>query len=196
MSRLKHFLDKSDKKNSAAIAYLAALDHIESVYPAIAQSIIQELKDERSHLKMIASENFSSLAVQLSMGNLLTDKYAEGYAFHRFYAGCNNVDVIEDAAQQELKQIFGSDHAYVQPHSGADANLVALWAILIQKIQNPQVEKLGKKSLDELTPGRIRTGSSANGESKIDGNVIKLGRAPDSRISAQYLVEDDPFRCL
>lgn len=154
MSRLKKYLQKTDlnQLNPAATAYLASLDHIETVSPAIVQSIIQELQDERSHLKMIASENFSSLAVQLAMGNLLTDKYAEGYPFHRFYAGCNNVDAIEDTAAQELKQIFGCDFAYVQPHSGADANMVALWAILLQKVQTPQIEKLGKKNLDELTP--------------------------------------------
>lgn len=85
------------------------------------------------------------------MGNLLTDKYAEGHVFHRFYAGCENVDTIEDIAQNELKNLFGAEHAYVQPHSGADANLVAFWSILVQKIQNPEVEKLGKKSLDELS---------------------------------------------
>ena len=93
MSRLQKYLSKhsSNTQNSAAIAYLAALDHIETVAPSITASIIQELKDERTHLKLIASENFSSLAVQLAMGNLLTDKYAEGYAHHRFYAGCDNV---------------------------------------------------------------------------------------------------------
>ncbi|KIC73387.1 hypothetical protein DB44_BG00760 [Candidatus Protochlamydia amoebophila] len=147
MSRLKKYLSSktSNQQNSAAIAYLAALDHIETVSPAISSSIIQELQDERSHLKLIASENFSSLAVQLAMGNLLTDKYAEGYAHHRFYAGCDNIDSIEETASQELIQLFGCEHAYVQPHSGADANLVALWAILIHKIQNPEIEKFGKK---------------------------------------------------
>lgn len=154
MSRLRDYLAKTpnEKIAPAAVAYLAALDQIDTVAPPVAASIIQELKDERSHLKLIASENFSSLAVQLAMGNLLTDKYAEGYANHRFYAGCNNVDTIEENAQNELKKLFGCEHAYVQPHSGADANLVALWSILIHKIQNPAIEKLGKKSLDELTP--------------------------------------------
>ncbi len=154
MSRLQKYLTKvpKDKQNTAAIAYLASLDHVGSIAPDIAAAIIQELKDERTHLKLIASENFSSLAVQLAMGNLLTDKYAEGYAQHRFYAGCSNVDTVEMAAQEELKKIFGCDHAYVQPHSGADANLVALWAILVQRIQNPEVEKLSKKSIDEFTP--------------------------------------------
>lgn len=154
MSRLKKYLKEThpDKLNTAAVAYLASLDHIETVSPEVVASIIQELKDERSHLKLIASENFSSLAVQLAMGNLLTDKYAEGYARHRFYAGCDNVDSVEENAQNGLIELFGCEHAYAQPHSGADANLVALWAILIQKIQNPAIEKLGKKSLDELTP--------------------------------------------
>lgn len=154
MSRLRKYLTQTpeNKQNNAAIAYLASLDHVETIAPLITQSIIKELKDERSHLKLIASENFSSLAVQLAMGNLLTDKYAEGYSQHRFYAGCDNVDSVETAAQEELKKIFGCGYAYAQPHSGADANLVAIWAILVQRIQNPEVEKLGKKSIDELTP--------------------------------------------
>lgn len=153
MSHLQKYLQSNanGKKNTAVIAYLASLDHISTVSPEVTNSIIQELKDERSHLKLIASENFSSLAVQLSMGNLLTDKYAEGYAYHRFYAGCDNVDAVEELAQKELIKLFQCEHAYVQPHSGADANLVALWSILIQKVQNPQIEKLSKKNLDELT---------------------------------------------
>ena len=152
-NRLQNYLakDPSNIQNQAAISYLAALDHLESACPPIATSIEKELKDERSHLKLIASENFSSLAVQLAMGNLLTDKYAEGYPHHRFYAGCDNVDAVEELAGEELKKLFKCDFAYVQPHSGADANLVALWAILIQKVQNPAVEKLGKKTLDELS---------------------------------------------
>jgi glycine hydroxymethyltransferase len=153
MSYFQKYLERTPrtKQSPAAIAFLASLDHINTVSPFVTKSIIQELKDQRSHLKLIASENFSSLAVQLAMGNLLTDKYAEGYVHHRFYAGCDNVDAVEEEAMNELKQIFGSDHAYVQPHSGADANLVAFWSILIQRVQNSEVEKLGKKSIDELT---------------------------------------------
>ena len=154
MSHTESYLAKypKEKRNLAVVAWLASLDHLEATSPRIASSIIQELLDERSHIKLIASENFSSLAVQLAMGNLLTDKYAEGYAHHRFYAGCENVDKVEEEAQERLKKIFKSDHAYVQPHSGADANLVAFWAILIHKIQNKEIEKLGKKNLDELSP--------------------------------------------
>lgn len=154
MSYLENYLAKvpKEKRDSAAIAYMASLDHIESQYPEVARGIVQELKDQRSHLKLIASENYSSLAVQLAMGNLLTDKYAEGFSHHRFYAGCENIDSIEDLATAQLKEIFGCDHAYVQPHSGADANMVAIWAFLVDRIENKQVERLGKKSVDELTP--------------------------------------------
>lgn len=160
---------------SAAIAYLAALDHIAASSPQVTESILKELRDERSHLKLIASENFSSLAVQLAMGNLLTDKYAEGYPRHRFYAGCDNIDAIEELAQQELIQLFQCDHAYVQPHSGADANLVALWAILLNRIQNPAIEKLGKKSLDELTPEEYETVRQLLVNQKLMGMSLNSG---------------------
>jgi glycine hydroxymethyltransferase len=154
MELLKKYLAKTPQQNqkTAVIAYLAALDHISSNSPEITNCILQELKDQRSNLKLIASENFSSLAVQLAMGNLLTDKYAEGYPRHRFYAGCDNVDSIEEMAQNELIKLFGADCAYVQPHSGADANMVAFWSILVHRVQNKELELLGKKSIDELSP--------------------------------------------
>lgn len=154
MAFLKNYFAKVPEKSrtSAAIAYMASLDAVGDSSPEIAQSIVQELKDQRTHLKLIASENFCSLPVQLAMGNLLTDKYSEGYVGHRFYAGCENVDVVEGEAVEWAKKIFGADHAYVQPHSGADANLVAFWAILVHKIQSKEVEALGKKTIDELTP--------------------------------------------
>lgn len=136
----------------AAIAFLAGLDHIGEQSPEVVRRIVQELKDQRSNIKLIASENYCSLAVQLAMGNLLTDKYAEGYPHHRFYAGCDNVDAIEDLAVAELKSLFGCDHAYVQPHSGADANMVAMWSFLVHRFENKEVQRLGKKSVDELTP--------------------------------------------
>lgn len=153
MGHLDHYLEQTipEQRNSGAIAYLAALDHIATSQPDIAASIISELEDQRSHIKLIASENYSSLAVQLAMGNLLTDKYSEGYVAHRFYAGCENVDAIEQKAIDELKDLFGCEHAYVQPHSGADANLVAFWAILTTRIENREVARLGKKSVLELS---------------------------------------------
>lgn len=159
MSRLNEYLEKTpaSERQNASIAYLASLDEIAKKNPEIAGAIVQELRDQRSHLKLIASENFSSPAVQLAMGNLLTDKYAEGYPGHRFYAGCDNIDTIENTAVDELKKLFGAPYAYVQPHSGADANLIAFWSILVHRIQNPSVEKLGKKTLDELTPEEYET---------------------------------------
>ena len=153
MSFLKKYLATTPdlEQSSAAIAYLAALDHIGIDSPEISKAIINELEKQRSNLKLIASENYSSLAVQLAMGNLLTDKYAEGYAYHRFYAGCQNIDIIESEGIEQLKQIFKCDHAYIQPHSGADANIVAFWSILVHRIQDKQLEKLNAKSIDELS---------------------------------------------
>lgn len=150
MTCLQNYLDNNQKKSSAAIAYLAALDHIKTSCPPVYESIVQELKDQRSHLKLIASENYSSLAVQLSMGNLLTDKYSEGVSKKRFYAGCENIDIIETYAAEKAKKIFKADHAYIQPHSGADANIVAFFAILSHRIQNPELERLDK-TIDQLT---------------------------------------------
>src|SRR3990167_2248020 len=149
MNFLKNYFEKmpEDKRTPAAISYAASLDAIQAAYPDIAKAIVQELKDQRSHLKLIASENYSSLPVQLAMGNLLTDKYSEVYPGHRFYAGCNNVDKIEGEAAAYAKKIFGADHAYVQPHSGADANLVAFWSILVQRVQTKEIETLGKNFL-------------------------------------------------
>ncbi|MCK4934316.1 MAG: glycine hydroxymethyltransferase [Simkaniaceae bacterium] len=153
MSFLENYFKKNPegKRDVAAIAYMAALDHLNKDNPEVAHAITQELRDQRKFLKMIASENYSSLASQLAMGNLLTDKYSEGYPHHRFYAGCDNVDLVEDLACLELKKIFNADHAYVQPHSGADANLVAFWAILVHRVQNKEMESLGNKRLEELS---------------------------------------------
>lgn len=153
MTYLSKYLQKEtlESGSSAAIAYLAALDHISQTSPQIAESIVQELKKQRGQLKLVASENYCSLAVQLAMGNLLTDKYAEGYAKHRFYAGCENVDICEENAMQSVKEIFGCDHAYVQPHSGVDANLVAMWSLIVDRVQSPYLEKMGDKKLDKLS---------------------------------------------
>ena len=129
--------------SSAAAAYYALLDQVGSVSPSVAASIIKEFRDQRQNLKLIASENFSSLATQLAQGTLLTDKYAEGFPYHRFYAGCDNVDAVEAEAVSLACELFGAEHAYVQPHSGADANMVAFLAVLSAKVEAPILEKLG-----------------------------------------------------
>src|SRR5436853_1188572 len=111
----------------------------------------QELADQRSHLKLIASENFASPAVLLAMGSWLSDKYAEGAPGHRFYAGCDQVDAIESRAAELARSLFGADHAYVQPHSGIDANLVAYWAILTHRVEAPALERLEAADLNRLS---------------------------------------------
>lgn len=177
MKRIQHYLKSTpqEKQSSAAIAYLASMDEIEKRSPHIVKSIEQEIKDQRSYLKMIASENFCSYAVQLAMGNFMTDKYAEGYPGKRYYAGCDNVDAIEQAAVDEAKKLFGAEAAYVQPHSGADANLVAFWAILTHKVQIPELERLGKKSIDELTPQEFEKIRSLLTHQKVMGLSLSSG---------------------
>jgi glycine hydroxymethyltransferase len=151
MSALKAYLESGSTINSNMAAYVANLEATASVAPEIANSIVDELRDQRSYLKLIASENYCSLPTQLTMGNLLTDKYAEGYANSRFYEGCDNVDAIEAKACKLACELFGMPHAFVQPHSGADANLVAFWAILQNKIQIPALAELGVKNPDALS---------------------------------------------
>ncbi|MCA9173345.1 MAG: glycine hydroxymethyltransferase [Planctomycetales bacterium] len=144
-----------DAITPAALAYAANLATVAEVCPETARAIVQELADQRSHLKLIASENYSSLAVQSAMANLLTDKYAEGFTGHRFYAGCDNIDVIEELACRRARELFGNqgaaEHAYVQPHSGADANLVAFWAILMKTVAANRLDQLGEKNVMALT---------------------------------------------
>src|ERR1700720_3631451 len=106
--------------DTASTAFRAALQVMESVEPRIAAATRKELADQRDSLKLIASENYASPAVLLTMGNWLSDKYAEGTIGHRFYAGCRNVDTIEALAADRARTLFGATHAYVQPHSGID----------------------------------------------------------------------------
>lgn len=148
-SYLEHTPKNSRKKET--IAYLALFEVLKEKSPAIARNIIQELHDQRSSIKLIASENYSSLAVQLSMANWLTDKYAEGHVQHRFYAGCEHIDAIEHEANDLAKTLFGAEYAYVQPHSGADANLVAFLACLSKRVQPQALEQFQKKSILDLS---------------------------------------------
>src|ERR687889_1314852 len=137
--------------NPESTAFRSALEVIGAVEPRIAAAIGQELTDQRESLKLIASENYASPAVLLAMGNWLSDKYAEGTAGHRFYAGCQNVDTVESVAAEHARELFGAPYAYVQPHSGIDANLVAFWSILAHRVEGPALERLGKKNVNELT---------------------------------------------
>ena len=135
----------------AAAAFYASLDAVGAVAPEVAGGIIAEFRDQRRNLKLIASENYSSLATQLAMGNLFSDKYAEGYPDHRFYAGCDNVDTIESLGASLARELFGAEYAYLQPHSGADANLVAFSAILSARVQAPSLAELGLEDPSKAT---------------------------------------------
>ena len=122
-----------------AQTYRSALDVIGAVEPRVADAIRSEINDQRSYLKLIASENYASPAVLLTMGTWFSDKYAEGTVGHRFYAGCQNVDTVEQLASDLACEVFGAPYAYVQPHSGIDANLVAFWAMLAARVEEEAV---------------------------------------------------------
>ncbi|MEM8962904.1 MAG: glycine hydroxymethyltransferase [Acidobacteriota bacterium] len=143
---LTAYLERLDgaSPDPGVTAYYAALDQVAAGSPSIAAAIVRELWDQRHNVKLIASENYCSLATQMAHGNLLTDKYAEGYPGHRFYAGCDNIDTIESEAARLACELFGAEHAYVQPHSGADANLVAFLAILSAVVEKPLLEEIGE----------------------------------------------------
>ena len=141
----------ADYAATASQAYQSALSVIEQVEPRIAEATRQELADQRSSLKLIASENYASPAVLLTMGSWFSDKYAEGTVGHRFYAACQNVDTVESIAAEHARALFGAEYAYVQPHSGIDANLVAFWAILANRVELPELAELGVKGINDLT---------------------------------------------
>jgi glycine hydroxymethyltransferase len=161
--------------DAASTAYRSALQVIESVEPTVAGAIRSELADQRASLKLIASENYASPAVLLTMGNWLSDKYAEGTIGHRFYAGCQNIDTVEQAAADHARALFDAPHAYVQPHSGIDANLVAFWAILAQRIESPALAEAGAKHVNDLSDDDWQRLRKALGNQRALGMSLDAG---------------------
>ncbi len=106
------------------------LENLKNVDVDVYNALEDELVRQREEIELIASENFVSEAVMEAMGTVFTNKYAEGYPGKRYYAGCENADVVEDLARDRLCKIFGADHANVQPHSGANANMAVYTAVL------------------------------------------------------------------
>ena len=106
------------------------LELIRSMDPEVADAIGLELNRQRTHIELIASENFVSPAVMAAMGTCLTNKYAEGYPGKRYYGGCQYVDIVENLARDRACRLFGAEHANVQPHSGAQANMAVYFAML------------------------------------------------------------------
>lgn len=107
-----------------------SIENVRTTDPEIADAITLELERQQRNIELIASENIVSTAVLSAMGSVLTNKYAEGYPAHRYYGGCQCVDVAENLAIERAKKLFGAEHANVQPHSGAQANLAVYFALL------------------------------------------------------------------
>ena len=99
------------------------MNQIQQNDPKVWDAIKDEIDRQRTGLEMIASENYTSAAVMEAAGSVLTNKYAEGYPGKRYYGGCEHVDVIEDLARDRAKELFGAEHANVQPHAGSQANM-------------------------------------------------------------------------
>ena len=144
---------------------------IASFDPEISEVIENEQLRQRKQLVMIASENYTSAPVLETGGSVLTNKYAEGYPGRRYYAGCENVDVSEQLAIDRAKELFGADHANVQPHSGSQANMAAFFALA-----NPG-DRIMAMSLDH--GGHLTHGSAVNFSGKLY-EFIHYGVNPDS----------------
>ena len=142
------------------------LDVIRKTDPDVATAIEKELERQRNTIELIASENFTSPAVMAACGSVLTNKYAEGKPYKRFYNGCENVDVIEELAQKRACELFKMDHANVQPHSGAQANMAVFMYAL-----NTGDTVLG---MDLSNGGHLSHGSPVN-FSGINYNIVSYG---------------------
>ncbi len=155
------------------------LNVIRNADPAVAAAIEAELERQRTHIELIASENFVSPAVMAAMGSCLTNKYAEGYPNKRYYGGCECVDVVEDLARDRAKQLFGCEYVNVQPHSGAQANLAVYFAAL-----NPGDTVMGM-ALDN--GGHLTHGSPVNMSGKYY-NFVAYGVKADGYIDYDDLL--------
>lgn len=156
-----------------------SMAHLQNFDPEIAGAITEEAKRQKEKIELIASENIVSKAVLEAQGSILTNKYAEGYPGKRYYGGCAYVDIVEDLARQRSLELFNAEHANVQPHAGATANLAVFYAVL----------KAGDRILgmDLAHGGHLTHGSSVN----ISGryyDVCSYGVDPgDGRINMEEL---------
>ena len=146
-------------------------DELEKFYKEVYDACNAELTRQRNNIELIASENIVSPAVLLAAGTVLTNKYAEGYPGKRYYGGCMCVDVVEDIARDRAKKLFGAEHANVQPHSGANANLAVFFALL-----NPGDTVL---SMNLAHGGHLSHGSPVNISGKYF-NIVPYGVADDN----------------
>ena len=132
---------------------------LKAVDREIFDAIEMEKQRQQSNLEMIASENHTSVAVMEAMGSVMTNKYAEGYPAHRYYGGCQYVDIAESLAIERAKELFGAEHANVQPHSGAQANMAVYFALL-----EPGDTVMG---MDLSNGGHLTHGSPVNASGRL-----------------------------
>lgn len=149
------------------------LEHLKQVDLEAFEAVSKEFKRQQDHLEMIASENYTSYAVMEAQGSVLTNKYAEGLPFKRYYGGCEYVDIVEDLAIKRVKELFGAEHANVQPHSGSQANQ----AVYFSKLQ-PGDTILGMR-LDH--GGHLTHGAKVNA-SGIVFNSVQYGLNPETEL--------------
>ena len=150
--------------------YKNQIEYITSCDPEVGNAMALEFKRQQENIELIASENYVSPAVMAAMGSVLTNKYAEGYPGHRYYGGCQYVDMVETLAIERAKALFGAEHANVQPHSGAQANLAVYSALL-----NPGDTIMG---MALSAGGHLTHGSPVNASGKLY-NVIPYGLNDD-----------------
>lgn len=155
-------------------------ENVRSVDAELAAAMEEELERQQGNIELIASENIVSKAVLEAMGSILTNKYAEGYPGHRYYGGCQCVDVVEDLARERAKKLFGAEHANVQPHSGAQANMAVYFAML-----NYGDTVLG---MDLSHGGHLTHGSKVNTSGKLY-NFVSYGIDPNT-----YTINYDEVR--
>ena len=147
--------------------------HLRHTDPEIYEAIVKEYERQFYHLELIASENFTSLAVMEAQGSVLTNKYAEGLPHKRYYGGCEFVDIVEDLAIKRVKELDGAEHANVQPHSGSQANMAVYMAVL-----KPGDTILG---MDLAHGGHLSHGAKVNFSGKIY-NVVYYGLNPETEL--------------
>ena len=161
------------RNTKKAVRFMIDFKSIQSVDPELCDAMRDELTRQREHIELIASENFVSDAVLAAMGSHLTNKYAEGYPGKRYYGGCTYVDVVENLARDRAKQLFGAEHANVQPHSGAQANMAVYFAML-----NPGDTVMG---MNLSHGGHLTHGSPVNMSGKYF-NFVAYGVTDDAEV--------------
>ena len=137
------------------------MENLARTDPEVAEAIRNETERQGRQLEMIASENFVSEAVLEALGTVLTNKYAEGYPGRRYYGGCEFVDVAESLAIARAKQLFGADHANVQPHSGAQANTAVYMAACKPGRHDPRDEPLARRPPHPRPPAQLLRASTS-----------------------------------